>query len=136
MLLLASCSSAVSPTGGGPSATASVEPALAVYLQTNDMTFDRRSAPSDVPISRDRAIALAQVGLSGTLTRATAEYGQLHGNLGERSDRAAWLVVLEGVARPAPTGGPAPVGRRRTFVFLDAEDGRGLTSFGEGAGPP
>lgn len=136
VLLLVSCASAISRAAPQPSATASLDPALVTHLQMNNETFDRRSAPGDVPISRDRAIALAQTGLAGKLTGAPAEYGQLHGNFGQRADRAAWLVVLEGVARPAPPGGPAPVGRRRTFVFLDAEDGRGLTSFPDGAGPP
>jgi len=109
--------------------------ALGRILKPNE-SFDPLPEPSQPEISRARAIELAQTGLTGTLTSASAEYGRLRSpQLGTRSDRFAWFVTLEGLAPPAPRGGPQPTGARRTFAFVDAEDGRPLISVSEGAGP-
>ena len=137
-LTLTSCGGGYAPASSQPvSPSPSLEPAVAQHLQLNNSRFELKPAPGNVAVSSDQAIAAARNGLTGTLVGGTARYGELHSPLlGLRSDRAAWLVVLEGVAPPAPRGAPAPVGPARTYAFIDAEDARGLMQFSEGAGPP
>lgn len=117
----------------------SLDPAVVQHLQLNNSRFERKPLVRTPAVSSDQAIVLAQQGLTGTLSRAVTQYGQLYSPLlGARSDRAAWLVTLDGVAPPvlgAP-GQSSPTGALRTYAFIDAEDGRGLMMFAEGAGPP
>ena len=128
-------------TPATPAPTRSVGPTLdpivAQHLQLNNATFDVQPAPATVSVSAQRSVELASVGLTGNLTASRTTFGELRApKLTPRSDRFAWLVELDGLAPPAPAGGPTPVGPRKTFVFIDSEDGRGLMSVGVGAGPP
>jgi hypothetical protein len=117
--------------------SASVNPRVYVRVLQPNESFDPLPEPVSPSISEQRAVSLAQVGLTGTLTSVSAQYGHLHSaQLGSRTDREAWFVILEGLARPAPSGGPSSNGPRRTFVFIDASDGSSLISVSEGAGPP
>jgi hypothetical protein len=108
---------------------------VAVQVLGPNESFERLAEPSDPLVSRARAIEIAQTGLTGTLATASAEYGRLRTPwVGTESGRLAWFVTLDGLAPPAASG-VQPTDRRRTFMFVDAENGRPLIAVSEGAGP-
>lgn len=131
-VLTISCNGNVGPT---PSASFRVDAEALREVTRNGGSF--MPAPPDArpAISAGEAIAVVLDRTTGEPADRSATLGFLHmPALGARSDRLAWLVVVEGVARPAGSGEVAST-PRRTWAYIDAEDGRHLFSGGFGLGP-
>lgn len=123
---------AVLPASPTPPELSEAEQAIV----TNGGTFTIASPDARPTIDRNHAIAITREGGSGTPTSQFATLGTLRmPKLGARSERLAWLVVIEGIAPPA---GPSqsPSEPRGSWAYIDAEDGRPLVSGSSGLGPP
>lgn len=146
LLLAAGLAAGACGTIGGPrsalasstptSSAAALDPDVALQLRLNNASFQLLASPAPGSISEDDAVAAVLEQVTGTVGARRVQFGRLHAPLlGARSDRDAWLVILDGVAPPRPSGGAPPTGSIRTAAFVDAQDGRGLFMFATGAGP-